>query len=74
MSSKKPITRGIKNPQYVICLQTVLKLARLQVVAEVGFCGTWDLQKRKCSIGNTALIFVYLENFVSVGLRVSDAY
>ena len=68
MSSKKPITRGIKNPQYVICLQTV------QVVAEVGFCGTWDLQKRKCSIGNTALIFVYLENFVSVGLRVSDAY
>ena len=28
MSSKKPTMRGIKNPQYVLCLQTVLKLAR----------------------------------------------
>ena len=28
MSSKKPTTRGIKNPQHVLCLQTVLKLAR----------------------------------------------
>ena len=51
MSSKKPTTRGIKNCQHVICLQTVLKLARWQVVAEIGFCGTWDLQKRKRSIG-----------------------
>ena len=59
MSSKKPTTRGIKNPQQVICLQTVLKLARRQVVAEIGFFGTWDLKKRKRSIGNTALVFVY---------------
>ena len=28
MCSKKPTTRGIKNHQHVICLQTVLKLAR----------------------------------------------
>ena len=59
MSFKKPTMRGIKNPQHVICLQTVLKLARWQVVAEIGFYGTWDLQKRKRSIGNTALAFVY---------------
>ena len=60
MSYKKPTTRGIKNSQHVICLQTVLKfIARSQVVAEIGFCGTWDLQKRKRSIGNTALVFVY---------------
>ena len=50
------------------------------MVAEIGFCGTWDLQKRKCSIGNTALVFVYeirlvknlfrdhLENFISFPL------
>ena len=51
--------QGINNPQHVICLQTVLKLARWQVVAEIKFCETWDLQKRKCSIGNTAFVFVY---------------
>ena len=27
MSSKKSTMRGIKNPQHVLCLQTVLKLA-----------------------------------------------
>ena len=59
MSSKKLTTRRIKNSQHVICLQTVLKLARSQVVVEIGFCGTWDLQKRKRSIRNTALVFVY---------------
>ena len=59
MSSKKPTTRGIKNPQFVLCLQTVVKLARWQVVAEIGFCGTLDLQKRKHLIGNRALVFVY---------------
>ena len=59
MSSKILTTRGIKNPQHVLCLQTVLKLARWQVVAEIGFCGTWNLQKQKRSIGNTALVFVY---------------
>ena len=26
MSSKKSTTRGIKNPQHVLCLQTVLKV------------------------------------------------
>ena len=31
MSSKKPTTRGIKNPQHDLYLQTVLKLARWQV-------------------------------------------
>ena len=59
MSSKKQTTQRIKNSQHVFCLQTVLKLVRSQVVAEIGFCWTWDLQKRKCSIGNTALVFVY---------------
>ena len=53
----------MSHPQHVICLQTVLKLARWQVVAEtgaeIGFCGTWDLLRRKRSIGNTALVFVY---------------
>ena len=43
MSSKKPTARGIKNSQHVLCLQTVLKLARWQVVAEIGFWGTWNL-------------------------------
>ena len=47
MSSKKPITVRIKNSQHVFCRQTVLKLARWQVVAEIGFCGTWDLPEAK---------------------------
>ena len=29
------------------------------MVAEIGFYGTWDLQKRKRLIGITALVFVY---------------
>ena len=29
------------------------------MVAEVGFCGTWDLQKRKHSVRNTVLVLVY---------------
>ena len=29
------------------------------MVVEIGFCGTWDLQKRKRSIRNAALVFVY---------------
>ena len=37
MSSKKPTTRRIKNSQHVFGLQTVLKLVRWQVVAEIGF-------------------------------------
>ena len=78
MSSKKSTTRRIKNSQHVYCLQTVLKLARWQMVAEIGFCGTWDLQKRKRSIGNTALVLWnttmknwfrhHLENFISFPL------
>ena len=45
------------------------------MVAEIGFCGTLGLQKRKRSIGNTALVFAYeiqfhhhLENFISFPL------
>ena len=71
MSSKEPTTRGIKNPQHVICQQTVLKLARWQVVAEVGFFGTWDFQKRKRSIGNTALYFQFK---VTHGFYPTNAY
>ena len=28
-------------------------------MAKIGFCGTWDLHKRKRSIGNTTVVFVY---------------
>ena len=54
MSSKRHITRNKKFPARYMpanCAEIV--------VAEIGFCGTWDLQKRKRSIENTALVFVY---------------
>ena len=80
MSSKKPTTRRIKNSQHIFCLQTVLKLARWQAVAEIGFYGTWDLQKRKAfdrkyssciRLWNTTMknwFRHHLENFISFPL------
>ena len=58
MSSKKPTTRRIKNSQHVIPANCA-EISKVTVVAEIGFCGTWDLHRRKRSMGNTALVFVY---------------